>query len=37
VVAEELLVSQVEQVDLGIVEGRVHVLVQLTVPAHKYP
>jgi hypothetical protein len=32
---EELLVAQVQQVDLGIVEGWVHVLIQLTVPEHK--
>ena len=33
---EELLVAQMEEVDLGVEEGRVHVLVQLPVPVvHK--
>ena len=32
VLGEELLVAQVQQVDLGVVQRRVHVLVQLTIP-----
>jgi hypothetical protein len=31
---EELLVSEVKEIDLRVVEGRVHVLVQLPVPVY---